>query len=72
MIKDKKGVSKNFLAILLVLAILISIIGTYVSLTNVNNVPVQRSSNVAGVGIEIVSPLTAKVGVEVIEGEENG
>lgn len=74
MAKDKKEVSKNFLAILLVLAILISIIGTYVSLTNINNVPTIRSSNFGTVGVEVVTPPVAYVGVEVIEkeGEKNG
>ena len=71
MITDKKGASKNFLAILLVLAILISIIGTYISLTYVNNVPTPReSSNIAFVGVEVVKPQLAEVGVEVVEKED--
>lgn len=76
MIYDKKGVSKNFLAILLILAIIISVIGTYVSLTSINNVPTQRqSSGYAYVGVGVMQqPQIAQVGVNVIqeEGENNG
>lgn len=71
LIKDKKGASKNFLALMLVLAILISIIGTYVSLTSVNNVStIRERPNVATVGVKIVQPPLAYVGVEVIGKEE--
>ena len=71
---NKRGVSKNILAILLILAILISIVGTYVSLTSVNNVRTAKSSGNAFVGVEIVRPQIGQVGVDVIpkEGENNG
>ena len=54
----KRHVNKNLLAILLIIAILISLLGTYMTISNINNAPVERESisNVGYVGIYVDNP----------------
>ncbi|MCD4666748.1 hypothetical protein K8R47_02985 [archaeon] len=60
---ETKGISKNLLAIIIILAILLSVISTYLSLTNTNNAGIYNPSGDASVGLYV--PDQGRVGVYV-------
>jgi len=60
--KEEKGVSKNLLAILLIMAILLSVIGTYMAIYNANAVRV----------VDVSPPDEGVVGIVVAGDKETG
>ena len=55
---EKHHINKNVLAILLILAILISLLGTFMAISNTNKAPVDesKSTGTGMVGVYVINP----------------
>ena len=65
--QDKGGLSRNILAALLVLAIILSVIGTYMSIVHADIAPMGSGSPGSGhVGVFVLPARQAHVGLVVV------
>lgn len=62
------GISNTVVVILIIAAILVSVIGTYVVLDKANNIPVTRSGQ-GQIGVNVVNPQPGQIGVNVVNPE---
>ena len=69
--EKRRGFSKNILAVLLVLAIIMSVVGTYMSVTNASPASVKPGTSGGGhVGLIVVPSGKGHIGMVVVEGLE--